>query len=73
MAKRDRMSVGVSKATMAADGSISKPQNLEIENYYNYSPRVDQFINASNDVMMMSVERDETYGDRDLYGRFQAS
>lgn len=71
--KRDRMSVGVSKATMSADGTISKPQNLEIENYYNYSPRVDQFINASNDVMLMSVERDETYGDRDLYVVFQQS
>lgn len=69
--KRGRMSVGVSTAIMTADGVIQKPENLEIENYYNYNINVDQYITSNNEVMLMAVERDDTYGDRDLYVSFK--
>ncbi len=69
--KRGRMSVGVSTAIMTPDGDIQAPENLEIENYYNYNINVDQFITSDNEVMLMAVERDDTYGDRDLYVSFK--
>jgi OOP family OmpA-OmpF porin len=69
--KKDRMSVGVSLATMTLDGVVSKPENQEIANFYNYNTRVDQYLTKDNRVMFLSLERDETYGDRDLYVSFR--
>jgi outer membrane protein OmpA-like peptidoglycan-associated protein len=65
------MSIGVSMATMSPDGVISKPENQEIANFYNYNPKVDQYLTKDNKVMFLSLERDETYGDRDIYISFR--
>lgn len=69
--KRGRMSVGVSVATMSPSGEVSPPVNLDIKNYYNYSSRVDQYLASDRKAMVLAVERDDTFGDRDLYVSFR--
>ncbi|MGB3467137.1 MAG: OmpA family protein, partial [Cyclobacteriaceae bacterium] len=68
---KGRMVSGVSMATIDKDGNISKPKNIDIEDDYNYSPNADFFIADNQEVMLMSVERDDTEGNRDLYVSFK--
>ena len=69
--KKGRMFSGVSTARLSADGSISTPENVNIKNDYNYSPSADYYPTTDQRVMLMSVERDDTYGGRDLYVSFK--
>ncbi len=69
--KKGRMFAGVSIAKRKGD-SFTEPQNVIINNEYNYSPNADFFISPDGDVLILSVERDETYGKRDLYVSFKA-
>lgn len=69
--KRGRMSQGISMSRKKGEGKWEKPKNLYVENDYNYSDKADFFMNQDSDVIIMSVERDETYGDRDLYVSFK--
>jgi OmpA-OmpF porin, OOP family len=66
-----RMMDGVSMSTKQPDGSWSKPVNLKIRDGYNYSPKANYFLTDDNKTMLMSVERDDSFGDRDLYVSFQ--
>lgn len=64
-----KMAAGVSISTRIEDG-WSVPKNFNIENDYNYSPKANYFIANNRKVLIMSVERDDSYGDRDLYVSF---
>ncbi len=64
-----KMAAGVSISTRIEDG-WSEPKNFEIENDYNYSPKANYFIANNRKVLILSVERDDSYGDRDLYVSF---
>ncbi|MCG8319073.1 MAG: OmpA family protein [Cytophagales bacterium] len=64
-----KMSAGVSISTRIEDG-WSEPKNFEIENDYNYSPKANYFMANNRKVLILAVERDDSYGDRDLYVSF---
>ena len=68
--KRGRMSQGVSMSRSKGSGKWEKPTNLNIENDYNYSEKVDYYMSTDTKVILMAVERDDTYGDRDIYVSF---
>ncbi|WP_420317140.1 OmpA family protein [Ekhidna sp.] len=68
--KKGRMYTGVSMAFREGD-SFTQPTSVEIENEYNYSPNADFFLVSGGEAMIMSAERDDTYGDRDLYVCFK--
>lgn len=64
-----KMAAGVSISTRTADG-WSKPQNLEIPNNYNLSEKANFYMANNRKAIIMAVERDDSYGDRDLYVSF---
>ena len=67
--KKGRMYTGVSRSTREGN-TFSDPESIEIENEYNYSPNADFFLVPGGKSMIMSAERDDTYGQRDLYVSF---
>lgn len=67
--KNGKMTAGVSMSYKDGD-SWSDPVPLEIENEYNFSDHANFFLAQNRKVLLMSVERDDTYGDRDMYVSF---
>ncbi len=65
----NKMSAGVSISTKEGD-EWTKPFNLIIENDYNYNEKSNYFLANNRRVLLLSVERDDTYGARDLYVSF---
>jgi outer membrane protein OmpA-like peptidoglycan-associated protein len=61
------MTQGVSMSLRNDDGTWSRPKNLDIANDYNMSPRANYFLSNDMETIVMSVERKDSYGDRDLY------
>ncbi len=51
-------------------GKWTKPVNLNITNDYNYNEKANYFLTNNRKTLLMSVERDDTHGDRDLYVTF---
>jgi hypothetical protein len=51
-------------------GKWTTPKNLNITNDYNYSNRANYFLTNNRKTLLMSVQRDDTFGDRDLYVTF---
>ncbi|GHM99950.1 hypothetical protein WSM22_14400 [Cytophagales bacterium WSM2-2] len=51
-------------------GTWSKPKTITIKNNYNYSDRAHYFLSNSQKVLLMSVDREDTKGGRDLYVSF---
>ena len=68
--KKGRMYTGVSQSTREGD-TFSDPVGIDIENEYNYSPNADFFLTPGGDAMILSAERDDTFGARDLYVSFK--
>lgn len=68
--RNGRMKQGLSTSVSLGGQIWDEPKNLDIENDYNYSPNADYYTNLKNNVIIMSVERDDTFGDRDLYASF---
>jgi outer membrane protein OmpA-like peptidoglycan-associated protein len=64
-----KMLAGVSISSNVS-GSWSKPVALKIANDYNYAEKANYFLADNRKTLLMSVERDETQGDRDLYVTF---
>src|SRR5687768_7191830 len=64
-----KMLAGVSISSNVG-GSWSKPVALNIANDYNYAERANYFLADNRKTLLMSVERDDTQGDRDLYVTF---
>lgn len=52
-------------------GEWTKPQSLNITNDYNYNAKANYFLANNRKTLLMSVERGDTRGDRDLYVTFQ--
>lgn len=67
-----KMMAGVSISSNES-GSWSKPSGVEIENDYNFSERANYFLANNRKVMLMSYEREDTHGGRDLYVTFMQS
>ncbi len=51
-------------------GKWTAPRTLQIKNDYNYSERAQYFLSNTQKVLLMSVDRDDTHGGRDLYASF---
>ena len=64
-----KMLAGVSISTNVG-GTWSKPVALNIINDYNYAEKANYFLADNRKTLLMSVERDDTQGDRDLYVTF---
>lgn len=67
--KNGKMRAGVSMSYKDGD-RWTDPVPLEIENEYNVSDHGNFFLAQSRKVLLMSVQRDDTYGDRDMYVSF---
>jgi outer membrane protein OmpA-like peptidoglycan-associated protein len=68
--KKGRMYSGVSISYLD-NGKYLDPEGVDIENEYNYSNKADFFQVPGGEVMLLSVERDDSYGGRDLYVSFK--
>jgi len=68
--KNGKMKAGVSISSREGE-DWSEPKSMEITNDYNYSLKADYFLSNDKKAMLMSVERDDTYGYRDLYVSFE--
>jgi len=66
------ISPGVSLSRKTAIG-WGEPAKLDIENFENFSEYQDFFLSADEHVMIMAVERNEGYGDQDLYASIRTS
>jgi outer membrane protein OmpA-like peptidoglycan-associated protein len=64
-----KMSAGVSISSNIG-GEWSDPVGLEITNDYNFNEKANYFLTNNRRTMIMSVERDDSQGDRDLYVSF---
>jgi OmpA-OmpF porin, OOP family len=67
---KGKMVAGVSISTNEG-GKWSAPKALEIENDYNFSEKANYFMTNSRKALLMSVERDNSRGGRDLYVSFE--
>ena len=64
-----KMLAGVSMADNVG-GSWSEPKALDIENDYNFNERANYFMTNTRKALLMSVEREDSRGSRDLYVSF---
>jgi outer membrane protein OmpA-like peptidoglycan-associated protein len=64
-----KMLAGVSVSNNI-NGTWSKPKPLNIENDYNYNEKANYFLTNNRKTLIMSVERDDSRGGRDLYVSF---
>jgi|688.fasta_scaffold12425_5 outer membrane protein OmpA-like peptidoglycan-associated protein len=52
------------------NGEWTAPKSVKIENDYNYNEKSHYFLTNTRNALLMSVEREDSYGDRDLYVSF---
>ncbi|MBS1486178.1 MAG: OmpA family protein [Bacteroidetes bacterium] len=52
-------------------GKWTQPKTLNIKNDYNYSDRAHYFLSTTQKTLLMSVDREDTHGGRDLYVSFE--
>ncbi|MFN7655899.1 MAG: OmpA family protein [Cyclobacteriaceae bacterium] len=64
-----KMLAGMSISTNV-NGEWTTPKAVKIENDYNYSEKSHYFLANSRKALLMSVERDDSFGDRDIYVSF---
>ena len=64
-----KMIAGVSVSTNVG-GQWSKPIPLNITNDYNYNEKANYFLTNNRQTLILSVEREDSRGDRDLYVSF---
>jgi len=57
---------GASVSHRTADG-WTVPEDVYIDNYYNRNKYAEMCLDPSGRVMIMTIERDDTYGEKDLY------
>ncbi|MEQ8304205.1 MAG: OmpA family protein [Cyclobacteriaceae bacterium] len=68
--KEGKMTAGVSVSDNL-NGAWSDPKPLEIENDYNFNEKANYFMANTRTALLMSVEREDSKGGRDLYVSFQ--
>ena len=61
---------GASITKKIKGGLWSIPQNVQIEGFNNKNDYVAFFMGNSNDVLLMSIEDDDSYGEKDIYVSF---
>jgi OmpA-OmpF porin, OOP family len=64
-----KMLAGMSISTNV-NGQWTSPKPVKIENDYNYNEKSHYFLTNTRKALLMSVEREDSYGDRDLYVSF---
>jgi OOP family OmpA-OmpF porin len=64
-----KMLAGVSISSNVG-GQWSKPVALNIKNDYNYNEKANYFLANNRKTLILSVEREDSHGDRDLYVSF---
>ncbi len=69
--KRGKKRAGVSFSQRQADGNWSEPVNIEIVNDINLSEKANYYLANNRQVLILSVERDDSRGGRDLYVSFK--
>ncbi len=52
------------------NGEWTTPKSVKIENDYNYNEKSHYFLSNTRRALLMSIEREDSYGDRDLYVSF---
>ena len=67
--KKGRMFTGVSMSIRNGD-SFTEPVSVKVDDNYNYSQNADFYMVSGGKAMIMSSERDDSYGSRDLYVSF---
>jgi len=67
--KRDKMKSGVSMVTRTSEG-WTEPIPFDIIEYYNVNDNANYYLANNREVLMMSIESDPTFGERDLYVSF---
>lgn len=68
--KKKKLFSGVSVSSKAGD-SWSKPESLKIDDFYNMAEKANFYLANSRKTLIMSIKRDDSYGDRDLYVSFE--
>lgn len=63
------MTPGISISNRTANG-WSFPEELIINNYYNESKFMEYYLSNSGKALLMTMERSDTYGERDVYVSF---
>jgi len=61
---------GISRTTKKDDGTWAIPTEVVIKNYYNYNEYESFCPTSDMQTLVMSVQRADTYGDKDLYVSF---
>ncbi|WMX14504.1 OmpA family protein [Aureispira sp. CCB-E] len=61
---------GVSISHRKEDGTWEVPQDVIIDNYYNQNPIHSIHLAASKQLLLLSIERNDSYGHLDLYVSF---
>lgn len=67
------MQKGFSIVRQLQDGSWSFPDPIKIENYYNTNPDVSMTISNDGGIMVLAMQRGDSYGQTDLYVSFKVS
>ncbi|MGK0365541.1 MAG: hypothetical protein ACI85O_002607 [Saprospiraceae bacterium] len=71
--KEGGMSQGFSSTRLYADGTWSFPKPIFIGNYYTQSEEVNFTMSTDGEVLILSVEREDSFGSNDLYVSFKES
>ena len=66
-AEEGGMEKGFSISRKKYDGTWSFPESINIENYYNTSSDVNLAMSSNGEVIILSMERPDSFGDNDLY------
>jgi len=64
---------GISVTHRLSDSTWSVPTQVRVDNFYNKNIYETYFFTTDQKVLILSVERDDTYGDLDLYVSFRRS
>lgn len=62
---------GISVTHRLSDSTWSVPKQVKIDNFYNKNIFETYFFTSDQKVLILSVERDDSYGDLDLYVSFR--
>ncbi len=65
-----KMLAGVSMSTNM-NGNWTKPMAINIENDYNFNEKANYFLANNRKTLLLSIEREDSRGGRDLYVSFQ--
>jgi outer membrane protein OmpA-like peptidoglycan-associated protein len=67
-----KMLAGVSVSSNVG-GTWTPPKAMNIKNDYNFNEKANYFLTNNRQTLILSVEREDSQGDRDLYVSFMAS